>query len=179
MDTWRVEPLFDRRLDLPAEIARFGAAGLSLRLTSLQQKFERDFPLTLALDIADREAADGLAPELTAAIHAVLQEGARNAAAHSGGALVRLVVQVTGGQVLLHIEDDGAGFAFKGLYDLGELLAFDVGPRALTQLVAACGGRMRLDSRASGSRIEITLPRDGAALAEPAPLAAPAFAIAS
>lgn len=177
MDTWRVEPVLDRRLDLPAEIARFGAAGLSLRLTSLQQKLEREFSLTVALDIADREAADGLAPDLTAAIHAVLHEAARNAANHARGTLVRLVVQVTGGHVLLRIEDDGTGFAFKGIYDLRELLVFNVGPRTLAQLVRICGGGMRLDSRASGSRIEITLPRDGASLRVPSPL--PALAVAS
>lgn len=179
MDTWRVEPLFDRRLDLPAEIARFGAAGLSLRLTALQQKLERDFPLTVALDIADREAADGLAPDLTAAVHAMLQEGARNAAHHAGGTLVRLVVQVTGGSVLLRVEDDGAGFAFKGIYGLAELLAFGVGPQALVQMVAACSGSLRLDSRANGSRIAITLPRTAARRAEPAPAETPALAIAS
>lgn len=180
MDTWRVEPAFDRRLDLPAEIARFGAAGLSLRLTALQQKLEREFPLTVALDLADREAADGLSPDLTASVHAMLHEGARNAAHHAGGTLVRLVVQVTGGSVMLRIEDDGAGFAFKGIYGLAELRAFGVGPQALAQLVAACGGSLRLDSRASGSRIEITLPRDAAARSEPAPVVeAPALAIAS
>lgn len=176
MDTWRVEPLFDPPIGLPAEIARFGAAGLSLRLTSLQRKLERGFSLTVALDIADREAADGLAPDLTAAIHAMLQEGALNAANHAGGTLVRLTVQVSGGTVMLRIEDDGAGFAFKGIYDLGELVAFNVGPRQLVQLVVARGGRMRLDSRASGSRIEIALPRDGAARET---VAAPALAIAS
>lgn len=179
MDTWRVEPLPDLRIGLPAEIARFGAAGLSLRLTSLQQKLERAFPLTVALDIVDREAADGLAPDLTAAIHAMLQEGALNAANHAGGTLVRLTVQVSGGTVMLRVEDDGAGFAFKGIYDLGELVAFNVGPYRLVQLVAACGGRMRLDSRASGSRIEIGLSRDGAALPAPLPVSVPALAVAS
>ncbi len=177
MDTWRVEPIVDRRLDLPAEIARFGVAGLSLRLTSLQQKLERDFPLSVALDITDRDAADGLAPVMTAAIHAMLHEGARNAAQHSGGTVVRLVVQVTGGNVMLRIEDDGAGFAFKGIYGLNELLAFGVGPQGLAQLVAVCSGTMRLDSRANGSRVEIVLPRVAMPLPETAPV--PALAIAS
>lgn len=182
MDSWRVEPFIDRlndpRLDLPAEIARFGAAGLSLRLTALQQKLERDFPLTVALDIADRDAVDGLAPDLTAAVHAMLQEAARNAARHSGGSLIRMAVQASQGAITLRIEDDGAGFAFKGIYELNELLAFGVGPRVLAQRVAACGGELRLDSRASGSRIEITVPRSSRIpVAEPA--SAPALAIAS
>lgn len=179
MDTWRVEPLPGCRLELPAEIAHFGAAGLSLRLTALQQTLERDFPLTVALDIAERETADGLDPDLTAAIHAMMQEAARNAARHSGGTVVRLAVLVSGGSVALRIEDDGAGFAFKGVYGLSELLAFGVGPSALAQLVAACGGTLRLDSRASGSRIEITLPREPATHRAPLPAAEPALAVAS
>ncbi|SRR5579875_2734659 len=179
MDTWHVEPLSDRRLELPAEVARFGAAGLSLRLTALKQKLERDFPLMVAFDIAEREAADGLAPDLTAAIHAMLLEAARNAARHSGGTLVRLSVKVVGGSVTLRIVDDGAGFAFKGIYGLDELLAFGVGPRGLVQLVAACGGTMRLDSRASGSRIEIAVPRDPALRSAAAPAAAAVLAAAS
>ncbi|HVA11958.1 MAG TPA: hypothetical protein VNF99_01795 [Stellaceae bacterium] len=176
MDTWRVEPLSDRRSGLPAEIARFGAAGLSLRLTSLRQKLERDFPLTLALDITDREAVDGLAPDLTAAIHAILQEAAHHAASHAGAALVRLGVLVSGGTVMLRIEDDGAGFAFKGTYNLAELIAFGVGPQELAQQVAACSGRMRLDCHGNGSRIEIALPRDGAVGRAAAPIPVPALA---
>src|ERR1700761_539 len=116
MDTWRVEPLYDRCTGLPAEFGRFSAASLSLRLTWLQQKLERDLPLTLALDLTDREAADGLPPELTATIHAIRREGAFDAASRPGVTLVRLGVHVGGGSVMLRIEDDGAGFAFKGTY---------------------------------------------------------------
>jgi signal transduction histidine kinase len=179
MDQWRIEPVDDRGAGLPAEIARFGAAGLSLRLTSLQQKLEHDFPLSLALDIADRDAADGLPPDLTAAIHAMLQEAALEAARHAGATLVRLAVHVSGNSVMLRIEDDGAGAAFKGVYDLGELLAYGVGPQPLAQLVSARGGRLRLDSRAGGSRIEIVLQRDGAAKGDAISLPAPALAAAS
>jgi glucose-6-phosphate-specific signal transduction histidine kinase len=177
MDQWRIEPVRDRGVGLPAEVARFGVAGLSLRLSSLRQKLERDFPLSLALDITDREAVDGLAPDLTAAIHALLQAAALDAARHAGASLVRLAVHVSDNSVMLRVEDDGGGAAFKGNYDLSELLAYGVGPQALAQLVAARGGRLRLDCRASGSRIEIVLPRDGAMSGET--IRTPALAAAS
>jgi signal transduction histidine kinase len=179
MDEWRIEPVRDRGAGLPAEIARFGAASLSLRLAALQQKLERDFPLSLALDITDREAVDGLAPDLTAALHAILLEAALDAARHAGASLVRLAVHVSDNSVMLRIADDGAGAAFKGIYDLGELIAYGVGPQALAQLVGACGGRLRLDSHTSGSRIEIVIPRDGAASGTAIPVPAPALAAAS
>lgn len=177
MDTWRVDPDPEPRIGLPGEIARHGAAGLSLRLTSLQQKLEREHPLTVALDIADREAADGLPPDVTAAIHIIFLEAALNAARHSGGTMVRLVLQTSATSVSLRIEDDGAGFAFKGSYDLQELRALGVGSQTLVRLVAIFGGRLRLESRATGSRIEFSLPRDGFGRSLPMPL--PELAIAS
>jgi signal transduction histidine kinase len=161
MDTWRVDPVPELRSGLPAEIARYGAAGLSLRLTALRQKLERDYPLTVALDIVDREAADNLPLDVTAAIHTIFFEAALNAAHHSGGTMVRLVLRTSSNSVTLRIEDDGAGFAFKGIYELRELLALGVGSQTLARLVAIFNGRMRLDSRVSGSRIEIGLPRAG------------------
>ena len=164
MDTWRVEPIPEfpePRIGFSAEIARYGAAGLSLRLTSLQQKLEREHPLTVALDIADREAADSLPPDVTAAVHVILLEAALNAAQHARGTMVRLVLQASGNSVTLRIEDDGIGFAFKGIYELRELLALGVGSQTLARLVSIFGGRMRLDSRTTGSRIEINLPRSG------------------
>ena len=181
MDTWRVDPVPEfpgPPTGLAAEIARYGAAGLSLRLTSLQQKLERDHPLTVALDIADREAADGLPPDVTAAVHAIFFEAAFNAVRHSGGFMVRLALLVSGNSVTLRIEDDGLGFAFKGIYELGELLALGVGSQTLARLVAIFGGRMRLDSRSTGSRIEIGLPRNGFGRNIPAP-PLPELAIAS
>ena len=168
MDTWRVEPLPEHRLGLPAEVARYGAAGLSLRLTALQKNLERDHPLTVALDITDRAAADGLPPDVTAAVHAIFLEAALNAVHHSRGTMVRLVLHVGANSVMLRIEDDGRGFAFRGSYELRELLAFGAGSQTLARLVAICDGRMRLDSGVAGSRIEIGLPRSGLGRADEA-----------
>jgi signal transduction histidine kinase len=161
MDTWHVEPASEPHAGLAAEIAHFGAAGLSLRLASLRQKLEREHPLSVALDIGDRDAADSLPPDVTGAVHAIFLEAALNAVQHSGGTMVRLVLHTTGNSVTLCIEDDGAGFGFKGIASLNDLLALGVGSQTLARLVTIFGGRMRLDSRATGSRIDIVLPRDG------------------
>jgi signal transduction histidine kinase len=169
MDTWRVDPISEPRIGLSTEVARYGVAGLSLRLTALQQKLERNHPLTVALDIADREAADSLPPDVTAAVHAIFLEAALNAACHSHGTMVRLSLHVTGNSVSLRVEDDGNGFAFKGIYELRELAAFGVGSQTLARLVTIFGGRLRLDSRVTGSRIEVSLPRHGFGRDVPAP----------
>jgi signal transduction histidine kinase len=166
MDVWRADPI--RPLDRPetGEGVDVGPAGLSLRLSALRRALERSHPVSVAIDIADRDAADGLPPALTTDLHALLQEAAVNAACHSGAALVRLGVHLTANSVLLRIEDDGAGFAFQGVYDLDALAAFGVGPQRLARRVAMLGGTMNLDTRRSGTRIEITLPRERSATSE-------------
>jgi signal transduction histidine kinase len=160
MDTWHVEPILDRPARVAGAILGFGAASLSLRLTAMRHTIERDYPVAVALDIVNREAADGLAPDLTDMIHALLHEAVLNAARHADAALVRVTVQVNGGVVLLTISDDGKGFPFSGTYDLRALESLDVGPRRITFGVAAQHGSLTLDSRSSGSRLDIVLPRD-------------------
>lgn len=164
MDTWRVDPILDRPSSPRFGLARFGAAGLSLRLAALRQSLERDHPLTVAIDFANAEAADGLAPDLTDTIHALLQEATVNAALHAEAAMVRVCIHVNGGVVMLSIEDDGKGFPFQGSYDLRQLAAFGVGPQWLARCVTDLDGTLMLHSRADGSRIDITLARDCIAL---------------
>lgn len=166
MDTWRVDPIPEAGSGLAAESTRFGAARLSQRLAVLRQKLERDFPLAVALDIANRDVADGLPSDLAAAIHTVLQQAVLSAADLAGATFVRVAVHASANSVMLRIDDNG-GFAFKGTYDLAELLAFGAGPQALAQLVAVYRGRMRLDAAASGTRIAIDLPHDAGALSAP------------
>ncbi len=160
MDTWHVEPILDRPAALARGLQRFGAAGLSLRLAALRRQIECDYPLTLALDIVNREAADGLPPDLTDIIHAILHEAVLNAARHAEAAIVRVVVHVNGGVVLLTIADDGKGFPFIGTYDLRALDALGVGPRHIALGVAARGGALTLDSHRAGTRLDIVLPRE-------------------
>jgi signal transduction histidine kinase len=161
MDIWRIEPVSEPRMGLTAESARYGVAGLSLRLASLQQKLEREHPLSVTLDIADRDAADSLPPDVTGAVQAIFLEAALNAIEHSGGMMVRLELQTDGNSITLGIEDDGNGCAFKGIASLNDLLALRVGSQTLARLVTIFGGRMWIDSRDTGSRIDIVLPRDG------------------
>ena len=172
MDAWQADPIRSTDRSLASDVASFGPAGLSLRLAALRRAIERAHPVSLAVDLGDREAADGLSPALTHTIHALLLEAAFSAARHAGAALVRLGVHLTQNTVLLRIEDDGAGFPFKGVYDLDALRAYGVGPQALAQRVASLGGAMSLDTSRLGTRIEITLSRSGGAVAEPVPAAA-------
>jgi signal transduction histidine kinase len=163
MDSHRIaDPLLDRSAPAHAVSPAFARTGLSARLAALRQRIERDHAMVLALDLVNRAALDGLSPDLTDALAAVIEEAATNAALHAGAALACVHVQVNGGMVLLGIEDDGKGFPFAGVYDLATLAALDVGPRRLMREVALWGGTLTLISRPAGTRIDIALPRDAA-----------------
>lgn len=138
-----------------------GALGLSRRLILLQHTVERTYPVALALDIVNRGAVDALPPELATALEALSHEAVFNAARHAAAAFTRLSLQVNGGTALLSVEDDGKGFPFVGIYDLHALQVLDVGPRRLMERVAAWGGSLVLVSRATGTRIDMALLRDG------------------
>jgi signal transduction histidine kinase len=161
MDTHRVEdPLLDRSAPGHGVSTAFGRTGLSARLTALRQRIEREHAMVLALDLVNRAAVDGLPPDLTDALAAVIEEAATNAALHAEAAMACVHVQVNGGMVLLSIDDDGKGFPFIGVYDLPTLAALDVGPRWLMREVALWGGTLTLISRPDGTRIDIALPRE-------------------
>ena len=141
-------------------MARAGLAhrGLPRRLGALQGEIERHYPLLLAIDLVNRDAIDRLPPDLADATFAVLEEAAMNVARHAKASFARLTVQLNGGVLLLSIEDDGKGFPFIGIYDLGVLAMLGVGPRRLAQQVEGLHGTMSLISRVIGTRIDIALP---------------------
>ncbi len=130
---------------------------LSRRLASLQRGIERAYPLSLALDLVDPRAIDALPAARADALHALIEEAVLNAARHAKPALIRVGLQLTGGTARLSVEDDGAGFPFAGVYDLGALAALDVGPLWLMRHVAALGGTLTLDTSVAGTRIDFTV----------------------
>jgi len=69
-----------------------------------------------------------------------------------------------GGALAIVVRDDGRGFPERGHLDHDELVRRNAGPASLRDRVTAMGGRMAIDSTASGSRIEITLPSNQTSL---------------
>lgn len=164
MDNQYSDAVWDQLAGLRCGPAELHTLALSSRLAVLQQGIEREYPLTLAVDIVNRDAIDRLPADLADMLHALLREAILNVARHAKAALSRLHLQVNGGMILVGIEDDGAGFPFVGLYDLRLLQSLNVGPRRLVEGVAALGGTMILDSRITGTRIDIALPREATTL---------------
>jgi signal transduction histidine kinase len=87
-----------------------------------------------------------------------------NALKHAHPSKVTVDVATREGALAIVVRDDGRGFPVSGHLDHEELVRQHAGPASLRDRVTALGGRMAIDSSASGSRIEITLPSDQAFL---------------
>ena len=92
-------------------------------------------------------------------IYRIVQEALSNAARHARAHTTRIELDMMADAVRLTIEDDGCGFPFQGQFDLAVLNTRNWGPVSIKERVASLRGDLVLTSTLSGSRIEITLPR--------------------
>lgn len=90
----------------------------------------------------------------TAAAHTLLrvvQESARNVRRHSGAGRVWLAIRARRNQIQGYLRDDGKGF------DIGQATS-RLGLKAMKQRVRLLGGKIRVRSSPSGTRISFTIP---------------------
>jgi signal transduction histidine kinase len=101
------------------------------------------------------EGDEGLLPARTRdQMFLILREALRNAMAHSGMGLVRVVVRVAEGEAIGIVEDDGGGFDPDEAKRDGS-----GGLRYMEERTALLGGRLRVESAADrGTRVEVEVP---------------------
>lgn len=103
-----------------------------------------------------------LTPRACREVLRIVQEALVNVRRHSRATEVSVTVQGHREGFLLTIDDNGIGFGFAGRTTLAEMDARGIGPRIIRDRVAALGGTFTLESRPTGARLSITLPRDPA-----------------
>ena len=94
----------------------------------------------------------------------IVQEGLVNVRKHSGArhALVRL--GANGERWSLTMEDDGKGFPFSGRYNQERMEEDGKGPMIIRERVRLIAGELTVESNpGQGTRLEITVPRNGEA----------------
>jgi signal transduction histidine kinase len=86
----------------------------------------------------------------------IVQEALTNAAKHSDATLVRVLIQQTERLVRLSVEDDGRGFSEP----LGARKSRrgGWGLPAIRERAEACGGVMRIEHQARGTRLIVEVP---------------------
>ena len=131
-------------------------ATLPERLENLGRRVERQWSVKLhtQLDAATDQWADGFVDE----VFRITREAILNAARHADASAVTARIDTVDSVVRLDIADDGAGFPFRGTYDLTDLERMNEGPWSVKERVSTLLGTLELTSTDSGSRLVITLP---------------------
>ena len=104
---------------------------------------------------------DHMPPRICHEIARMTEEGITNAQKHSKASTLTVRVGSVDDNWVLVMVDDGVGFDFRGTWPLGRLVTSGLGPRVIKERVSALSGNLMIESTATGSRIEITIPKAG------------------
>jgi signal transduction histidine kinase len=140
----------------PTARATSGTSPLAQDLEAMRVRLGAEWKTPIAIRLTP--AALSL-PEATArAVRLMIHEAIVNAMQH--GQPSRVSVDLYGGADLLQIviTDDGRGFPFRGRLEHDELVGSASGPASLRDRVVALGGRIAIESKVAGSRVEIAIP---------------------
>jgi signal transduction histidine kinase len=133
---------------LSTEVANLRALITELRPAALDQ-----IGLAAAVEGLARRAreVDGLDPELKTAAYRLVQEALTNVSKHARANRVQIGVEHDGGEVRLHVEDDGRGF------DPAEP-APGFGLVGMQERVALLGGEMEVATSRKGTVVRVRVP---------------------
>jgi signal transduction histidine kinase len=132
-------------------------AELDVGLVDLQKRIARQWGLGMTVRVEG--APRSVPPFLAREVNHLVQEAVVNAARHARASSVQVTLAADDRWVRITVTDDGGGFPFIGRYGLDDLAEKRIGPVSLRERVAALGGEMTLDSRLTGSRVEMAVPR--------------------
>jgi signal transduction histidine kinase len=123
--------------------------GLAAALEGLARRAREVDGLEVTLDLAVDE--DELDPELKTAVYRLVQEALTNVSKHARANRVQIGVEHDGGEVRLHVEDDGRGF------DPAEP-ATGFGLVGMQERVALLDGEMEVATSCKGTVVRVRVP---------------------
>lgn len=92
------------------------------------------------------------------AVPLMVHEAIVNALKHGQPTRVSVAVHASDARLRIVVTDDGRGFPFSGRREHAALVAANAGPVSLRERVAQLGGQICIESSASGSRVELSIP---------------------
>jgi PAS domain S-box-containing protein len=113
--------------------------GLGAALGWYAEEYAQRTGIQVSVD-KSRDPGKGLRPEAAVALFRIAQEALNNVAKHAGAKLVRIGLWLEGGEMHLHITDDGSGF------DLAQAARGRWGMTTMRERAEAAGGRFLVDS---------------------------------
>lgn len=132
---------------------------IATRLTEMCSRFSAEWKIPVTLRVMPVDVA--LPRTIEQALRLMIHEGVSNALRHSHPSRVAIDVETSEAHLKVVIADDGLGFPFSGRLDHEELKAFSAGPVSLRERVGALDGRLSVESRPTGSRVEFVIPVAG------------------
>ncbi|OLC76250.1 MAG: hypothetical protein AUH72_19320 [Acidobacteria bacterium 13_1_40CM_4_65_8] len=138
------------------------AGSLAQRLDEMSARLAVEWKVPIVVRVTPAELSLSSAAEH--GMRLMVHEAVVNALKHAHPSKVTVDVAARNAGLAIVVRDDGRGFPVLGHFDHDELVRHNAGPASLRDRVTALGGRMAIDSTASGSRIEITLPSDQTSL---------------
>ncbi len=129
--------------------------GLKETIFRYAEQFEEEYAISTSLELRGLES---ISPSAELTVFRILQEELTNAGKHSNATSVKIKSEVSQGDFILSVEDDGVGFDPKMLaaeQESGEHL----GLMALRERAELLGGHLDIDTITGvGTRITVRLP---------------------
>jgi signal transduction histidine kinase len=132
---------------------------VATRLNEMCSRFSAEWKTPVTLRVTPPDIA--LPRTVEQALRLMIHEGVSNALKHGHPSRVSVEVETGESELKVAIADDGLGFPFRGRLDHEELAGFRAGPVSLRERVGALDGRLSVESRPTGSRVEFVIPVAG------------------
>jgi len=132
---------------------------IAVRLTEMCSRFSAEWKIPVTLRVMPIDVA--LPRTIEQALRLMIHEGVSNALKHGHPSRVSVDIETNESHLKVIIADDGLGFPFRGRLDHDELAGFTAGPVSLRERVSALDGRLSVESRPTGSRVEFVIPVAG------------------
>jgi PAS domain S-box-containing protein len=127
--------------------------GLAAALAWHAEEFSRRTGIKVSVDDEAAEAVRSLRLEAALALFRIAQEALNNVLKHARAAAVRIEVALSGNDVVLSVQDDGAGF------DAAHAPRGRLGMTTMRERAEAAGGGLEIDSAPGrGTRVVATVP---------------------
>ena len=127
--------------------------GLAPAIEALLERHgeQSSFAISSEIDLAALDPGVRLDRELETTIYRLLQESLTNVAKHADARSVQLSVRERADEICVRVQDDGVGFDV-------DLATSGFGLAGMHERVTLAGGRLMIDSGATGTMIEARLP---------------------
>jgi signal transduction histidine kinase len=138
----------------PADV---DASDLVVSVRRIVEYFQKDTGITARF--VSSETSIKVLPENSHETLQILREALHNVQKHSKASRVVVSLEQTGKAMELAIDDDGAGFAFSGSFNLDELDLLRLGPASIKRRVRSLSGELSIESRPGhGAGLKIRIP---------------------